>query len=70
MLPRGPARIAIEAGVRHGWDRWLCGERGDFRKAAFVGMSGFGASGPYEQVYEKFGITADGVVAAAKEILG
>ena len=32
VLPRGPARVAIEAGVRDGWDRWLCGERGDFAR--------------------------------------
>ena len=47
VLPRGPVRVAIEAGVRDGWDRWLIGERGDFRKAAFVGMEGYGASAPH-----------------------
>jgi transketolase len=56
----GGARIAIEAGVRQSWDR-LLGDRG-----GFVGMTGFGASAPYMELYEKFGITAAHVVEAAK----
>ena len=55
-------RIAIEAAGRFGWDRWLAGN------GAFVGMNGFGASGPAPKVYEKFGITVDAVVAAAKKL--
>ena len=70
VLPRGPVRVVVEAGVRHGWDRWLCGERGDFRKAGFVGMESFGASGPYKELYEEFGITSKAVVAKVKELLG
>ena len=53
-------RVAVEAGVRQGWDRFI-GEDG-----AFVGMTGFGASAPAEQLYEHFGITAQAVAAAAK----
>jgi transketolase len=55
------ARVGVEAGVRLGWDRWLgsCGE--------FVGMHTFGASGPFKVCFEKFGITAEAVVAAAKK---
>jgi transketolase len=52
-------RIAIEAGVRTGWDRFI-GTGGHF-----IGMAGFGASGPAEQLYRHFGITAEAVVAAA-----
>jgi transketolase len=55
-----PVRVAVEAGVRQGWDRFI-GEHG-----GFVGMSSFGASAPYQVLYEKFGITAEGVVAAVK----
>ena len=55
-----PVRVAVEAGVRMGWDRFI-GEAG-----GFVGMKGFGASAPYQVLYEKFGITAEGVVAAVK----
>ncbi|MER0237550.1 transketolase [Fulvimarina sp. MAC8] len=54
-------RVAIEAGVRMSWDRWL-GDRG-----RFVGMTGFGASGPGPKLFEHFGITPDKVVEAAKD---
>lgn len=57
-------RIAIEAAGRLGWDRWI-GSKG-----AFVGMTGFGASGPAEQLYEHFGITAGHLVEQAQQILG
>ncbi|MBT3069678.1 transketolase [Rhodomicrobium sp. Az07] len=57
-------RIAIEAAGRFGWDRWI-GEKG-----AFIGMNGFGASGPAPQVYKEFDITAEVVVAAAKKLIG
>ncbi|HPD91390.1 MAG: transketolase [Rhodobacter sp.] len=68
VLPAGPVRIGIEAGVRAGgWDRWLLGERG--RKADFVGMTGFGASAPYERLYQEFGITAEVAATKAKALL-
>ncbi len=69
VLPRGPVRVAVEAAVRQGWDRWLCGEGGDHRKAGFVGMEGFGASGPYKTLYETFGITPEAVAAKARALL-
>jgi transketolase len=69
VLPGGPARVAIEAGVRLGWDRWLLGERGKETKAGFVGMSSFGASAPMERLYKEFGITAENAVAVAKSLL-
>jgi transketolase len=69
ILPAGPVRVGIEAGVRRGWDRWLLGERGRAGREAFVGMSSFGASAPAEVLYEKFGITAAATVAAAKALL-
>jgi len=53
-------RVAVEAGVRMGWDRFI-GEDG-----VFVGMTGFGASAPFEVLYKHFGITAEAVAAAAK----
>jgi transketolase len=56
-------RIGVEAAVRLGWDRWL-GER-----AAFIGMTGFGASAPIEALYPHFGITADKVAEAARSLL-
>ncbi|HEX5005930.1 MAG TPA: transketolase [Hyphomonadaceae bacterium] len=56
-------KVAVEAGVREGWDRWIGPEGG------FVGMDGFGASAPYKALYKHFGITADAVVKAAKALL-
>jgi transketolase len=53
-------RIAIEAASRIGWDRWL-GERG-----CFIGMDGFGASAPAEDLYRHFGITVDAVAEAVR----
>jgi transketolase len=60
LPPSVTNRVAVEAGIRMCWDRWI-GLDGKF-----VGMSGFGASGPYAEVYEHFGINADAVVAAAQ----
>jgi transketolase len=51
-------KVAVEAAVRFGWDRWI-GPEGQF-----IGMSGFGASAPYQQLYAHFGITSEAVVAA------
>ena len=71
VLPAGPVRVGIEAGLRAGgWDRWLLGERGREGKQAFVGMESFGASAPAERLYEEFGITAEAVVAKVKALLG
>ncbi len=65
VLPPGlTARVAVEAGVRIGWDRYI-GQQG-----RFVGMSDFGASAPYSVLYEHFGITPEAVVAAAKAAVG
>ncbi len=69
VLPPGPVRVAVEAAVRMGWDKWLFGENGKRDKGAFVGMDGFGASAPAPQLYEHFGITPEKVAAAAKEML-
>ena len=69
VLPAGPVRVAVEAGVRFGWDRWLYGERGRRDKGGFVGMHDFGASAPAEVLYEQFGITAEAVAAEVKSLL-
>ncbi len=59
VLGTEKTRIAIEAGVRTGWDRFIGVE------GSFIGMTGFGASGPAELLYKHFGITAEAVVKAA-----
>ena len=69
VLPAGPVRVAVEAAVRFGWDRWLFGERGKRDKGAFVGMDSFGASAPADELYEHFGITAKAVVENVKAML-
>jgi transketolase len=69
VLPGGPVRVAIEAGIRFGWDRWLFGERGKREKSGFVGMHGFGASAPAEELFEQFGITAKDTADKVKSLL-
>ncbi len=63
VLGQGTVRVGVEAAARFGWDRYL-GELG-----GFVGMSGFGASGPAEALYRLFGITAEKVVSEAHGLL-
>jgi len=60
LIGETAVRVAVEAGVRQGWDRFI-GTDG-----AFVGMTGFGASGTDKALYHHFGITPEGVAAAAK----
>jgi transketolase len=55
--------VAVEAAIRMSWDRFL--REGD----AFIGMDGFGASGPADQLFEHFGITAGAVADAARTAL-
>jgi transketolase len=69
VLPAGPVRVAVEAAIRFGWDRWLYGERGKREKSGFVGMHGFGGSAPAGDLYDHFGITAEAVAEKAKSLL-
>lgn len=57
------AHVAVEAACKMGWEQFLG------RKGEFVGMNGFGASAPADELYKHFGITSDAVVAAAKKQL-
>jgi transketolase len=64
VLPRRvAARVAVEAGIAQGWWRYV-GDGGEV-----VGIEHFGASAPYQSLYEQFGITAAAVVAAAHRSL-
>jgi transketolase len=63
LPPTVRARVAVEAGVKMGWERYL-GPKGEF-----VGMSTFGASAPYETLYKEFGITVENIIAASKRTL-
>jgi transketolase len=60
IIGDAPLNVAIEAGMRFGWDA-VIGSDGDF-----IGMSGFGASAPYKELYRHFGITAE---AAAEAVM-
>jgi transketolase len=53
-------KVAVEAAVRFGWDRWIGVDGG------FVGMTGFGASAPAKDLYKHFGITPEAVIDAVQ----
>ena len=57
-------KVGVEAAVRQGWDA-IIGSDG-----VFVGMTGFGASAPYKELYKHFGITPEAVAEAALRKLG
>jgi transketolase len=64
VIGDAPVKIAVEAAVRQGWDA-VIGSDG-----VFVGMSGFGASAPYKDLYKHFGIIPEKVAEAALKKLG
>jgi transketolase len=59
VIGTAKVNVAVEAGIRQGWDA-VIGSAG-----AFVGMTGFGASAPYKDLYQHFGLTAEKVAQAA-----
>ena len=63
LPPSVTARVSIEAASTFGWERWI----GDAGRA--LGIDRFGASAPAEVLYEKFGLTTDALVVAAKALL-
>jgi transketolase len=63
LLPSVKARLAVEAGVAQGWERWV-GEAG-----ATITLDRFGASAPYQRIYQEFGFTAEHVVEKAFELI-
>ena len=63
LPPHITPRVAVEAAVVQGWEKYL-GPDG-----RFVGMTDYGASAPYQRLYEEFGITVECVVAEAKAAL-
>jgi transketolase len=64
VIGDAPVKIGVEAAVRMGWDA-IIGSDG-----VFVGMTGFGASAPYKELYKQFGITAEKIAEAALSKLG
>jgi transketolase len=63
LPPEVPARVVVEAGVRQGWEPYL----GPYGR--FVGMSSFGASAPYADLYRHFGLTPERVIQEARAAL-
>ena len=63
VLPPDVPRLAIETGVSLGWSHYVGSD------GAVIGLDRFGASAPYQTIYEEFGFTAENVVKKAKEIL-
>jgi transketolase len=63
VLGSGP-RVAVEAAAAFGWPKWLGSD------GIFIGMRGFGASAPAPDLYKHFGITAEAVAAAARDLVG
>lgn len=63
LPPEIPARVSVEAGIRQGWSRYA-GSTG-----IVVGLDHFGASAPYNTLFEKFGITAESVVEKTHALL-
>ncbi|HVO44002.1 MAG TPA: transketolase [Aggregatilineales bacterium] len=64
LPPAVTVRVAIEAGSPLGWHEWA-GSRGEV-----IALNHFGASAPYEQLYQHYGLTAETVINAAHELLG
>jgi transketolase len=62
LPPSCRARVAVEAASPMGWYRWVGSD------GAFVGMETFGESGPYKDVYEHFGITAERIADTARSV--
>ena len=63
LPPEVTARVAVEAGITVGWEHYVGLE------GTIVGMSSFGASAPAQVLYEKFGITVEAVVKAARGLI-
>ena len=64
VIGNAPVKVAIEAAVRWGWDV-VIGHDG-----IFIGMHGFGESGPAKDLFKHFGITAEAAVNAVLKRLG
>jgi transketolase len=63
VLPAGVPRVAIEAGHPMSWYKWIAGN------GEVLGLTRYGASAPYEKIYEELGLTVERLVAAAKSAI-
>jgi len=63
LPPAVPTRLAVEAAAPQPWYRWV-GDHG-----VVMGLERFGASAPYQRIYQELGLTVENVVSKAKELL-
>ena len=63
LPPKVTRRVAVEAGIRLGWDKYIT------QGGKFVGVEKFGASAPYERILKEYGLTVEHVLEAAKSLL-
>ncbi|MBY7648955.1 MAG: transketolase [Candidatus Liberibacter europaeus] len=63
IIGSSPIKIAVEAGLRQGWDYFIGSD------GAFIGMNGFGASGPYELLYRHFNINVEAILSLVESRL-
>jgi len=67
VLPRGLPRVAVEAGVRDGWYKYVGAAGG--AHGAVIGLDRFGESAPAGQLFKEFGFTVENVIATVKSVL-
>jgi len=67
VLPKGPPRVAVEAGVRDGWYKYV--GAADSGHGAVIGLDRFGESAPAGQLFKEFGFTVENVITAVKSVL-
>lgn len=63
LAPHIHARLSVEAGISQGWDRWV-GEHGEM-----ISVEQYGASAPYQQIYENYGLSVENIVASSKSLI-
>jgi transketolase len=58
------ARVSVEAGAKQGWERYIG------RDGVAIGLDRYGASAPYQEIYQNLGITAEAMIAAVERVMG
>ncbi len=66
VLPAGVPKVAVEAGTPFGWERWV---GNDPATSAIVAIDHFGASAPYQRIYQEYGLTGEAVAEKARRLV-
>ena len=64
LIPQVPSRVSVEAGITLGWERWI-GPQGKS-----IGVDQFGASAPYQTIYQHYGLTVERIVEESLSLIG